>query len=113
MLQDSRLVPHPVECTTASGGNDYLADLLGSQGDYFVATTVALLSTGVKEATEIWEVADQTVYRLIECGEVHAEKRRVGFKRMRYAIPAGEVWRIRKPLDGEIPGNKYSLVASA
>ena len=35
------------KCTAASGGKDYLADLKGSQRNYFVATTVDLLSTGV------------------------------------------------------------------
>ncbi len=35
------------KCTAASGGSDYLADLRGSSRDYFVATTVDLLSTGV------------------------------------------------------------------
>ncbi len=35
------------KCTAASDGNDYLADLRGSGSDYFVATTVDLLTTGV------------------------------------------------------------------
>lgn len=35
------------KCTAASGGQDYLADLKGSNRDYFIATTVELLSTGV------------------------------------------------------------------
>lgn len=35
------------KCTAASSGNDYLADLRGSLQDYFVATTVDLLTTGV------------------------------------------------------------------
>lgn len=35
------------KCTAASHGNDYLADLRGSSRDYFVATTVDLLTTGV------------------------------------------------------------------
>ena len=35
------------KCTAASSGGDYLADLRGSSSDYFVATTVDLLTTGV------------------------------------------------------------------
>ncbi|MFN5513383.1 MAG: DEAD/DEAH box helicase family protein, partial [Cyanobacteriota bacterium] len=35
------------KCTSASGGKDYLADLKGSNRNFFVATTVDLLSTGV------------------------------------------------------------------
>lgn len=35
------------KCTAASAGNSYLADLRGSSRNYFVATTVDLLSTGV------------------------------------------------------------------
>jgi len=35
------------KCTAASNGGDYLADLRGSTRDYFVATTVELLTTGV------------------------------------------------------------------
>ncbi|NJM08583.1 hypothetical protein HC891_23950 [Candidatus Gracilibacteria bacterium] len=35
------------KCTAASNGGDYLADLRGSSRDFFVATTVDLLTTGV------------------------------------------------------------------
>lgn len=35
------------KCTAASNGSDYLADLRGSTRDYFIATTVDLLTTGV------------------------------------------------------------------
>jgi len=35
------------KCTAASSGNDYLADLRGSSRNYFIATTVDLLTTGV------------------------------------------------------------------
>ena len=35
------------KCTAASGGSEYVADLRGSTRDYFVATTVDLLTTGV------------------------------------------------------------------
>jgi type I restriction enzyme, R subunit len=35
------------KCTAASGGKDYLADLKGSNRNFFIATTVDLLSTGV------------------------------------------------------------------
>jgi type I restriction enzyme R subunit len=35
------------KCTASSGGTDFLADLRGSSRNYFIATTVELLSTGV------------------------------------------------------------------
>jgi type I restriction enzyme R subunit len=35
------------KCTSESGGRDYIADMKGSNSDYFIATTVDLLSTGV------------------------------------------------------------------
>ena len=35
------------KCTAKSGGKDYLADLKGSNRNFFIATTVDLLSTGV------------------------------------------------------------------
>ncbi|MBW4521270.1 MAG: DEAD/DEAH box helicase family protein [Scytolyngbya sp. HA4215-MV1] len=35
------------KCTAESGGKDYLADLKGSNRNFFIATTVDLLSTGV------------------------------------------------------------------
>lgn len=35
------------KCTHKSGGQDYLADFKGSQRNYFIATTVDLLTTGV------------------------------------------------------------------
>jgi len=35
------------KCTAASGGSDFIADMKGSNSDYFVASTVELLSTGV------------------------------------------------------------------
>jgi len=35
------------KCTAESGGSNYIADMKGSNVDYFVATTVDLLSTGV------------------------------------------------------------------
>jgi type I restriction enzyme R subunit len=35
------------KCTAESGGGDYIADMKGSNVDYFVAATVDLLSTGV------------------------------------------------------------------
>jgi type I restriction enzyme R subunit len=34
-------------CTSQSGGSDYIDDMKGSKSDYFIATTVDLLSTGV------------------------------------------------------------------
>ena len=43
-----RPVPHyAFKCTAASGGQGLLPDLKGSNRDYFIATTVELLSTGV------------------------------------------------------------------
>lgn len=48
--QENELTPcehYVFKCTSASGGKDYLADLKGSNRDYFIATTVDLLSTGV------------------------------------------------------------------
>jgi excisionase family DNA binding protein len=59
-----------------------------------------------KQAAAIWEVSDQTVYRLIASGEVRAERKRVGLSRKRYQIPASEVRRIRALLDNGQPGNK-------
>lgn len=47
---DNELTPcenYAFKCTAASGGKDYLADLKGSNRNYFIATTVDLLSTGV------------------------------------------------------------------
>jgi type I restriction enzyme R subunit len=35
------------KCTAQSGGSDYIADMKGSKSDYFIASTVDLLSTGV------------------------------------------------------------------
>jgi type I restriction enzyme R subunit len=35
------------KCTSESGGSDYIADMKGSNTDYFIATTVDLLSTGI------------------------------------------------------------------
>ena len=35
------------KCTAKSDGSDYISDMKGSNADYFVATTVDLLSTGV------------------------------------------------------------------
>jgi len=35
------------KCTAQSGGSDYISDMKGSNADYFIATTVDLLSTGV------------------------------------------------------------------
>jgi len=35
------------KCTAESGGSDYIADMKGSNTDYFIAATVDLLSTGV------------------------------------------------------------------
>ena len=35
------------KCTAAAKGSDYIADMKGSNSDYFVASTVELLSTGV------------------------------------------------------------------
>lgn len=66
-----------------------------------------------KEAATIWGVSDQTVYRLIDSGEIKAEGRRVGMKRMRYTIQAEEVRRIRAMLDEEKQGNSYGLAVSA
>ena len=48
--RENELTPcetYAFKCTAASGGKDYLADLKGSRRNYFVATTVDLLSTGV------------------------------------------------------------------
>ncbi|MEM8544715.1 MAG: DEAD/DEAH box helicase family protein [Cyanobacteria bacterium P01_H01_bin.119] len=48
--QDNELTPcknYAFKCTAASGGKDYLADLKGSRRNYFIATTVDLLTTGV------------------------------------------------------------------
>ncbi len=42
-----RAEPYAFKCTSASGGNDYLADLRGASKRYFIATTVELLTTGV------------------------------------------------------------------
>ncbi|MCL2153284.1 MAG: DEAD/DEAH box helicase family protein [Oscillospiraceae bacterium] len=35
------------KCTAEAGGRDYIADMKGSNSDYFIASTVELLSTGV------------------------------------------------------------------
>jgi len=35
------------KCTAQSGGSDHIADMKGSKSDYFIASTVDLLSTGV------------------------------------------------------------------
>ena len=35
------------KCTSQSDGSDYISDMKGSKTDYFIATTVDLLSTGV------------------------------------------------------------------
>jgi len=35
------------KCTAAASGSDYIADMRGSNSDYFIASTVELLSTGV------------------------------------------------------------------
>jgi type I restriction enzyme R subunit len=48
--QEQALTPcehYAFKCTSQSGGRDYLADFKGSGRNYFVATTVDLLSTGV------------------------------------------------------------------
>ncbi|MEO1094634.1 MAG: DEAD/DEAH box helicase family protein [Cyanobacteria bacterium J06638_28] len=48
--EENELTPrenYAFKCTAASGGKDYLADLKGSNRNYFIATTVDLLSTGV------------------------------------------------------------------
>ena len=48
--RDNELRPcesYAFKCTSESGGKDYLADLKGSRRNYFIATTVDLLSTGV------------------------------------------------------------------
>ncbi|WP_346293278.1 DEAD/DEAH box helicase family protein [Sphaerothrix gracilis] len=48
--EENELTPcenYAFKCTAASGGKDYLADLKGSRRNYFVATTVDLLTTGV------------------------------------------------------------------
>ena len=48
--QENELTPceyYAFKCTHQSGGKDYLADLKGSRRNYFIATTVDLLSTGV------------------------------------------------------------------
>jgi type I restriction enzyme R subunit len=48
--RENELTPcenYAFKCTAASGGKDYLADLKGSRRNYFIATTVDLLSTGV------------------------------------------------------------------
>ena len=42
-----RAEPYAFKCTSASGGNEYLADLRGASRRYFIATTVDLLTTGV------------------------------------------------------------------
>jgi type I restriction enzyme R subunit len=39
------------KCTAESGGSDYIADMKGSNTDYFTAATVDLLSTGVDSPT--------------------------------------------------------------
>jgi len=36
------------KCTSESGGSGYIADMKGSNTDYFIAATVDLLSTGVQ-----------------------------------------------------------------
>lgn len=48
--QENELTPcenYAFKCTAASDGKDYLADLRGSTRNYFIATTVDLLTTGV------------------------------------------------------------------
>jgi len=48
--QEQVLTPcehYAFKCTASSGGKDYLADFKGSGRNYFIATTVDLLSTGV------------------------------------------------------------------
>ena len=45
--QGKEPVEHYAFKCTAAGGSDYLADLRGSSRDYFIATTVDLLTTGV------------------------------------------------------------------
>lgn len=42
-----RVANYAFKCTAESGGKDYLADLKGSNRNFFIATTVDLLSTGV------------------------------------------------------------------
>lgn len=42
-----RVNNYAFKCTAESGGSDYIADMKGSNADYFIATTVDLLSTGV------------------------------------------------------------------
>lgn len=43
-----RMAPHyAFKCTAESRGSQYIADMKGSNADYFIATTVDLLSTGV------------------------------------------------------------------
>ena len=42
-----QLQPYAFKCTSASSGNDQLADLRGASRSHFIATTVDLLSTGV------------------------------------------------------------------
>lgn len=45
--KEIRTKHYAFKCTSESGGSDYIADMRGSNTDYFIATTVDLLSTGV------------------------------------------------------------------
>lgn len=42
-----RLEPYAFKCTASVGGNQYIADLRGSERSHFIATTVDLITTGV------------------------------------------------------------------
>jgi len=47
-INDKKKCKHyAFKCTSKSGGSEYIADMKGSKSDYFIATTVDLLSTGV------------------------------------------------------------------
>src|ERR1043165_72196 len=59
-----------------------------------------------KEAAEAWGVSDQTVYRMIERGDLRVEEQRVGLFRKRYRIPASEIRRIRALIDAGPQGNE-------
>lgn len=47
-MHGQRMAPHyAFKCTAEAKGSQYIADMKGSNTDYFIATTVDLLSTGV------------------------------------------------------------------
>jgi type I restriction enzyme R subunit len=47
-LKNKKSVPHfAFKCTSESGGSELIADMKGMNTDYFIATTVDLLSTGI------------------------------------------------------------------